>query len=408
MCALVCVAGLLQRALTVSAELGGRNQRTLAKISCREDGRPWTSVTEGTASPTCDDSPAQSDSTLEPADYVLDRHSRFFLFNKGPPPRIWLDRSDVAFLKRFRTPELVQFETGERWKIYSQPAEIDGRPVEVMVAAFEAAPWTMKNILSDDIDEQLKSEAQRIARQSKAGSRSSRADAWQVVDSTTGNVIDSNGDAPALYPGSVPGLRPWTFVLQDGQIWLARSAATEQLGAVSVASVTSLNSFGLLGLSAFVLGTLGAYPMTKKLVNPGIRRPAPLEEALRGGEGETVEFKQEIKDRHTLLKDITAFANTKGGTVFIGIADGTREVVGIDAATPERRDAFELRLRDSIRQSIQPPPEIVIDYSEKNARIVARILVLAGRNWYSYEGRYYVREGSLRIPLMMNGRAGGS
>jgi predicted HTH transcriptional regulator len=95
-----------------------------------------------------------------------------------------------------------------------------------------------------------------------------------------------------------------------------------------------------------------------------------------------------------LLKDVTAFANTKGGTVFIGIVDGTLEVVGIDAVTADRRDAFERSLRDSIRNSIQPPPTVSIDYQTKNDRIVARVFVPGSRESHSFDGRYYVREGS--------------
>jgi predicted HTH transcriptional regulator len=119
-----------------------------------------------------------------------------------------------------------------------------------------------------------------------------------------------------------------------------------------------------------------------------------LDQALQSGETETVEFKQEVKDRHTLLKDITAFANTRGGTVFIGIVDGTMEVLGVDVADLERRDAFDRGLRDSIRKNIQPAPDVIIDYPCLHERILPRIFVRAGREPHSYDGRYYVREGT--------------
>jgi predicted HTH transcriptional regulator len=61
-----------------------------------------------------------------------------------------------------------------------------------------------------------------------------------------------------------------------------------------------------------------------------------------------------------LLKDATAFANSLGGTVFIGVRDN-KEVVGIGIA-PEEKDRFELRLRDSIRQGIQPSPDIKVGF----------------------------------------------
>jgi predicted HTH transcriptional regulator len=177
-------------------------------------------------------------------------------------------------------------------------------------------------------------------------------------------------------------------------MWLSQSANTDSLHAVSIAALGSPYAFALLGIVAFSVGSLASYPLAQRFVRTGITQPATLEDALRSGETETVEFKQEIKDRHTLLKDITAFANTRGGTAFIGIIDGTLEIVGVEAARPERRDAFDRGLRDSIRNSIQPSPDVAIDYPCMNERTVARIFVPAGSELHSFEGRYYVREGT--------------
>jgi predicted HTH transcriptional regulator len=177
-------------------------------------------------------------------------------------------------------------------------------------------------------------------------------------------------------------------------MWLSQSTSTETLQAVSVAALGSPYALALLGLAAFAVGSLASYPTAQRFVRTGITEPTSLNDALHSGETETVEFKKEIKDRHTLLKDITAFANTRGGTVFIGIVDGTLEILGVEAARSERRDAFDRGLRDSIRNSIQPSPDVAIDYPCMNDRIVARIFVPAGREPHSFEGRYYVREGT--------------
>jgi len=206
-------------------------------------------------------------------------------------------------------------------------------------------------------------------------------------------VIAWSGDVPALYPGEL-SLRPWVLHLREGTLWLARAAATERLQAVSVGTVGSLYGFALSAAIAFMFGTAGTYPIARKFVTTGLLQPVSLEDALTRGESDVVEFKEQVKERQQLLKDITAFANTRGGTVFIGIVDGTAEVVGIDALTPERRDAFERGLRDSIRNSIQPSPDVMIDYPIRGTRTVARIFVPAGRDLHSFEGRYYKREGS--------------
>ena len=43
-------------------------------------------------------------------------------------------------------------------------------------------------------------------------------------------------------------------------------------------------------------------------------------------EGKTLEFKRDLSSPEGALKAIVAFANTSGGTLVIGIEDGTKEV----------------------------------------------------------------------------------
>ncbi|MBD5084809.1 MAG: ATP-binding protein, partial [Clostridiales bacterium] len=63
-------------------------------------------------------------------------------------------------------------------------------------------------------------------------------------------------------------------------------------------------------------------------------------------ESETVELKSELVG--DVCKEIVAFANTHGGTLYIGISDdGT--VVGVEDA-----DAIMLRLNNMVRDSIKP------------------------------------------------------
>ncbi|MDB6008602.1 MAG: putative transcriptional regulator [Gammaproteobacteria bacterium] len=378
----------------MSDELGEKNEQTLARISCRDAGPAWTTEDERSRTPLCDIAGIENDPAFQSSDYVLDRRNRYFLYNKGHLRGFWLNRSDITFLRQFRQPKSVTFETGERWRLYSVPATIDDRVVEVMVAVFEYAPWTIgKNSVGDDVDEQLRDEAQKIIKQLRQVQIRSRADAWQIVDAKTQIVRAWSGDVPALYPDQLNST-PWMLHVQAGQVWLQRRAATESLEAVSVASIGSPYVFVLLGLAAFALGSLASYPIAQRFVRTGVAQPTSLDDALQTGESDIVEFKQEIKERQQFLKDVAAFANTRGGTLFIGIVDGTKEIVGVDGAKPDRRDGFDRGLRDSIRQNIQPSPDVVIDYPQTNDRFVARVFVPAGREPHSFEGRYYVREGS--------------
>ena len=46
-------------------------------------------------------------------------------------------------------------------------------------------------------------------------------------------------------------------------------------------------------------------------------------------EGETLDFKQERPASSDLAKLVTAFYNTRGGTIIFGVEDGTRRLMGV-------------------------------------------------------------------------------
>ena len=54
-----------------------------------------------------------------------------------------------------------------------------------------------------------------------------------------------------------------------------------------------------------------------------------FERFIRRREGETLEFKQEMPSSSDLAKLVTAFYNTRGGTIVFGIEDETRRLVGV-------------------------------------------------------------------------------
>ncbi len=77
-----------------------------------------------------------------------------------------------------------------------------------------------------------------------------------------------------------------------------------------------------------------------------------LEEALRQGEGQTIEFKEGI-GAESLPPAISAFANTNSGNIFIGVRDD-KEVCGVAATTPQEREQLIQRLRDVVQNRIDP------------------------------------------------------
>lgn len=72
-------------------------------------------------------------------------------------------------------------------------------------------------------------------------------------------------------------------------------------------------------------------------------------ELLKADEGKTLEFKRDLSSPRNLLKTLVAFANTAGGRIIIGVADKTRQPVGIDNPLDE-----EERLCNLIADSISP------------------------------------------------------
>jgi len=73
-----------------------------------------------------------------------------------------------------------------------------------------------------------------------------------------------------------------------------------------------------------------------------------IDKLVQSGEGETIEFKAQWTE--SVLETAAAFANTRGGTLLVGVDDEGR-VVGLDLSERTLR-TFSNRLADSLR--IQP------------------------------------------------------
>lgn len=74
---------------------------------------------------------------------------------------------------------------------------------------------------------------------------------------------------------------------------------------------------------------------------------------LQREEGETLDFKQSITNIEKIAKTITAFANTAGGQIVIGISDN-KQVIGID-------EYEEMYMIDKAANELCQPP-VTIDY----------------------------------------------
>lgn len=93
-----------------------------------------------------------------------------------------------------------------------------------------------------------------------------------------------------------------------------------------------------------------------------------IEELLSQEESKTLEFKQNLTSPTKVVKTAIAFANTSGGTIIIGIEDGTKAIVGL-ANVLEEEERIANMLFDLIEPTLIPDIDI-INYQNKELLII--------------------------------------
>lgn len=122
-----------------------------------------------------------------------------------------------------------------------------------------------------------------------------------------------------------------------------------------------------------------------------------LTNIVSAGENETVEFKATGKLLvSTIGKIITAFLNSKGGKLVIGVQEpGT--IVGIDDEQVKRLKTFTTKLT---LQRIKPKATIKFSTVPVDANKVVIIEVPEGKSKpYGYNGSYFKREGEIIVEM---------
>ena len=95
-----------------------------------------------------------------------------------------------------------------------------------------------------------------------------------------------------------------------------------------------------------------------------------VEDLLKEGESETVEFKPSLSQMDKIIESISAFSNTKGGTVIIGVSD-KGEVLGVDIG----KNTIE-GLANQIKQNTDPMayPSIRVEDMDKKQVVVIEVV----------------------------------
>ncbi len=113
---------------------------------------------------------------------------------------------------------------------------------------------------------------------------------------------------------------------------------------------------------------------------------------IQHGETETVEFKERFPpNANDVAKEVAAFANSKGGILFIGVTDD-KKIIGI-----EQPDKIVQRITGVVRQCDPPlQPRIKTVHLQNKGVIV--VLVSRHNVPVSVNGKFYVRVGTSAVP----------
>jgi hypothetical protein len=406
------VTGLLQFVASYPEIQRGKqdNLRALSEISCSGER--------------CDTSQFTRDWQAEEPDYVIDTQTMYLIDNPTPTGESVahlgaLDFLDIAFVKKFRQPTSYITPEGEVWRLYSRPANVGDRIVEIMIGCVLKAPWKMlatPQSLIVGLDAKLKQEADKVAmnpRTQKAPSRWPRlglsADGLVIVDAATKHVELWGPWVPGFLPSDTnlptAGYSPY---VHEGELYIVVTDIQGRLLATSLAPIGSVWWLaGLCGVAFLCMSILTRTISRRFLRNyfalAGTRVPT-LEEALRSGEGQSVEFKRGFPDdtmkrgsvEDDLMRSIAAFANTNDGVVFIGV-DDAGHVKGLELDF-QQRDHFERRIRQLVRSRIKPTPPIQLAFEDVRGLTVAKITVARGEApVYMIGGVIYLRYGSADV-----------
>ena len=105
---------------------------------------------------------------------------------------------------------------------------------------------------------------------------------------------------------------------------------------------------------------------------------------IKGGESETVEFKPSLSQTDKIMECVSAFSNTNGGTIVIGVTD-KGEVVGVDIG----KKTIEI-LANRIKQNTDPAiyPSISVENVEGKNIIVIEVRESKSKPVFAFDKVY--------------------
>jgi hypothetical protein len=327
-----------------------------------------------------------------------------------------LDYFDTAFIEKFRQPATYNTLDGEVWRLYSHELTTKGEDLDIVIGYAIQTPWKILETpaaLLGEVDAALKYEADELVSNFAAqgsvatGPRPElSSDGFVIVDAKTGRLRLAGPWLPAFLPANarLPSAG-YRLYARDNNLYLL---VTERRGRLLAASLVKLGGIwwllilcaaAFLGM-AFLARALSGRYLRRYFALLGIEVPT-VQEALRTGEGQRVEFKRGFSDEvgksgtvdTELLRSIAAFANTNDGAILIGI-DDAGHVKGLDL-DHKGRDAWERRIHQLVRARIKLTPPTQVAFEELRGMLIGKISVARGEApVYMLDGVVYLRQGS--------------
>jgi hypothetical protein len=383
------------------------NARASAEIDC--------------AGEACDTRRFSKDWQTDQADYVIDTSTMYLIVfptstEEEAEHFTPLDYFKTAFIGKFRQPTTYNALDGEVWRLYSHEITTKGEDLDIVIGYAIQTPWKIVETpaaLLEKVDAALKQEGDELVNNFAAqgsvaaGSRLGlSSDGFVIVDAKTGHSRLAGPWLPAFLPASakLPSAG-YRLYAHDSNLYLLVTERQGRLLAASIAKLWGIRRLLILCATAFLGMTVLVRGLSRRYLRRyfallGVEVPT-IEEALRTGEGQRVEFKRGLSDEVAksgtvdteLLKSITAFANTNDGAILVGI-DDAGHVKGL-ALDFKGRDAWERRIHQLVRTRIKPTPPIQVAFEELRGMLIGKISVARGEApVYMLDGVVYLRQGS--------------
>ncbi len=124
-------------------------------------------------------------------------------------------------------------------------------------------------------------------------------------------------------------------------------------------------------------------------------------ELIQKGESSKVQFKERIKDAHSISQEMVAFANLKGGTILIGVNDKTGELNGLSFVEIQKYNNI---LSDASSNNVKPSIFIETEQAVINNQTIIIISVKEGSNkpYKDKDGIIWIKNGSDKRKVTSN------